>query len=879
MKRKTDGVFGRKLLTGGISICLAGMLCVFPASAAQPDSTRQTEEIQQNAEADTVTGQEQSGNQGQTDGQSGAAQEDQYKIQMKASALHYGQKLKESVLEGTITDQNGNPVPGTFSWSDPEKLMLTIGSGVQENVVFTPQMLNGQKSAAPKPICIWLTVEKGIVTVREWPVVTCRATVYDGDTLSEVTKLQGGTAVCIWNDEKKTEEKVEGWFVWEQPDLKLNAGSQSCKLVFKPYDGEKYLSAETKVEIEAEPRKVDLQLEASALWATEGEEITFDAVIKKTEKLTNVNGEIRFYVNDEEAAQQELEEAGDSWKAGFTWKADQKGSYRISARYIPADEHTAEEKSAEKKVTVEAPLTAIEEQELPDAREEKEYRISLRTDASGKFPVTFQVETGDLPKGLTLDEKKGILEGIPKEHGQFAFCIAASEKDVTVRRDFVLNVRKKLTFSIICNDICYGEKVSVSATVSPEEDFSYRQTFEGRGKTEYEESENAPVLPGVYRVRIIPEKPDDYAGEELVENFVIQKASPVLSVEAAPKELQGGGMCTLSVKLRNPKDSGLLDNLPADIAVSFDRDVKIVEALQGSDGDYTLAFETGEKEGTVRISVSAEENCCYEAASAYADVRVTKKKEEVKPPDNSSEDKRNDSSGRKEESEPEPVRKTPEEIEAEFWQDVVFRIYKAQESGDTVTINAKGHKSLPDKVLEALRQHEKVSLALVWEGDMIVIPAGKALPYDKEHRSWTLTELSEKYPLMKAEAVTPPAQGNAEAPVSSSAQNPGEAGSQNVKENKTAAPVQTAAANSGQESDDGKDGEGVQQPETEPESTEEESQKPVLEQLAEQEIPSAMEDVQEGSNVDWFLMAAGICAVCAIIVAAIALAALLKRKA
>lgn len=895
MERKTGGVIRKRLLTGGILVCLAGGACAFQVSAAEPFLTQQTEsgiadETKSAApEEEAPDGTAQVTDPAQQDdgippaGQSRPKEEEQpektgkdsaatvqagpYRIELKASALHYGQRLKKSQLEGTVTDKDGNPVPGTFSWSEPETLMDTVGNGVQENVVFTPLTEVAGEEVLTDSIYVWLTVEKGIVTVKSWPVVTCRETIYDGDTLLEVTKLKGGTAVCILDD--GTEEKVDGRFEWEEPDQRLEAGSQSCKLIFKPYNGDKYLRAETMVEIKAEPRAVDLQLKASSSLAREGEEIAFDTAIGKTEKLTNVKGTVQLLKEGQVIAQQELEETEGGWIARFLWTAEQKGSCRFSARYIPLDGHTAEAESAERSVSVVAPLSQFVVQQLPEARQEREYKARVETDASGRFPLKFTVESGSLPEGLTLDERKGILEGAPQECGRFGFCIAVSEKDVTVRQDFVLDVREKLTFSIGCNNIFYGEKVSVSAGVSPKEEFVYGQTFEGRGKTEYEESEDAPVLPGTYRVRIVAKAPEDYAGEEFTANFVIQKAAPVLTVKAQPDSLQGGGTCKLSISLRNPYEEGLREHLPTDISVSFDADVEIREALQGSGGDYTLLIEIGEMDATVCATVSTGENDCYRAAQAQLGISVTKR-EEAKAPESAAEDLKSDSSGQKQE-ESQPAAKTPEEVEAEFWQDVIFRIYRAQEKGDTVTINARGHKSLPDKVLDALRQHGKVSLALVWEGDMIVIDAGRALPHDEGHTSWTLAELSERYPL-STETAAPPVQ--TEAPLPSAEKDSAQsAPTLEPKKEQPAGTLENTAA----EVEKGDEGESATEPETEPESETGEAAAPVW-QLAEQEIPSAMEAVEEGSMVDWFLMAAGICAVCAIIVVAVAVAAILKRK-
>lgn len=779
---------------------------------------------------------------------------------VNASPVCYGQKLGDSVLEGTAVDGKGNSIPGIFAWKEPEKLMQKIG-GTLETVVFTPQ-----QQQEPVLLNVSVTVKKGIVKVKEYPEISSSGAVYDGDTPAEVLRLQGGLAVCALSaKEGDTEETVAGKFVWKEPDQEIRTGKQSLEVTFVPLNAEKYQSASIWMEVEAAPRPVSLKLELSDTIIRTEDEIFFTASADKTDKLPQLQGSVHFFVEKEEVAESSLTDSGSKWTAKASWKADAPGTFRVYALYIPENDRTAEGKSAEKRWSVVEPLSCITTEELPAGREGKAYQMRLETDASGKLPVTFLLADGSLPKGVALEES-GALKGVPEESGEFAFTISALEADTEVKREFHLKIEEKLTFSVSCEDIRYGEEVSALAEVLPEAQFQYSLVFEGRGETDYAGSEKPPKLPGTYRVKALIKEPADYAGQEIFRNFSIRKAEPKLTVTAEPSEWKGEGECTVSIRIQNMDNPEGKENFPEDIAVSFDKDVEIKQALQGGDGSYTIVFEAGKRTEKIRCSVLAGGNDCYEQAEGYVEVSVVKEdgKEQVSGNDvtNTEEDKgkKEESSGQKE-SESEPAVKTPEEVEADFWQDVIFRIYGAQKMGDTVTINAKGHGSMPDRVLDALRQHEKVTLALVWEGDMIVIPAGNAPAYDKAHRSWTLAELSAQYPAVKEDTQVPEA-----------AQTTAPAGQKTANEN--------ANGSAGQKNGDaaGKDKES--EPEEETGTAVEEEEETVPETEAFLEIPekTILTEKAGDGGIDWFLVAACACAGCGIIIVTIAVLAVVRKK-
>lgn len=884
MRKQASGRVGKLQAAGLRVLCFACLWIIWgamTAQAAQPDREAGGEAF---AGKENTSGYDASGNGtiSENDIQAGPLDPGQLlRVQnwnITAEPVSYGQPLKTSALKGNPLDAQGKEVRGSFVWKEPEKIMTTVGE-VSAVVLFTPETeeKDGQiRKGKPYPVNIWVTVRKGTPGIEKWCEVEQKQVIYDGDVLGEVTRLQGGSAFYeSYVDGKRTKSRkeVSGKFVWKQADQKLEAGRQSCELVFVPSDESRYERVSAQVELEVLPRPVDLRLELSETVVRTGEELRLEAFIQKTQKLQAAEGDVEFYVGDTRIETQPLTESEDGWGAQAGWVAEVEGSYPVYAKYIPKDGHTAPETSTQSTVSVVLPLSCFVTEKLAQGREGRAYQEQLLTDASGKLAVRFTLEDGALPEGLELKKDSGEISGTPKEAGEFVFTVAAREKDGKVSRQYCLLVKEKLTFFVRCSDIRYGEQLTVSVQASPKTEIRYSCTFEGREDTSYPESETPPALPGSYRVKVRVEEPEDYEGLELSQDFVIRKAVPSLTVTMDPSEPEEGKECTLAIRLEDPADPAQKEGLPEEISVSFDEDVELTQALEGKDGSYTLKLLAPRKEALCcRISVG--ENAFYESAEAVKDITLRKKEETKKDEtQNGQKPSSGDDTGKEPEaqSEPEPVKKTPEEVEAEFWQDVIFRIYKAQEKGETVTINAKGHGSLPDKVLAALRQHEKVTLALVWEGDMIVIPAGKAPGYDKEHKTWTLAELSALYPQPKAAAQpeeqtakeTEQTLQQASAPVVSQSA-PGASGGTDPEAERNKAPV---PEENGSEEDT-----------EESETKETEKQPDFTEALKESEPISAMNEVEEGSAVDWFLAAAGVCAVCGVVAVALAVAAMMKGK-
>lgn len=438
-----------------------------------------------------------------------------------------------------------------------------------------------------------------------------------------------------------------------------------------------------------------------------------------------------------------------------------------------------------------------------------------------------------------------------------------------------------------CPDIFYGETVRAEAWADGEVQPFVTYRYKGRGRTVYEESQIAPTDPGEYTVYASIQESELFEPVDLEEDFTIKRAVPGMQISADRTEVTGGGRVNLKMSVRNPYDGSLKKGLPkaSGLRLAFEGKtaVRIEQEIEGSDGAYTAAFSVPDKDGTVTCRVYLAGNGFYEGSEATVKIQLRNKENSSggNKEEGAGKDDGNHESSKKEE-EQEPVIKTPEEVEADFWQDVIFRIYKAQEKGETVTINATGHGQMPDKVMEALRGHQKVTLALVWEGDMILIPAGKAPAAKKGNAAWTLMELSKSYPAPKP-AQKPSGNQNKppqKQPVVNQPSKPaagqgqtGSAGSQ-FSSNKVSGSSGShpAAVPESQETERTEPAETTE----EAESTEAESREPeetIQETETEPEEPSAAE-----KKADWLTVAACVCAGAGLVAVLAAIATLVLKK-
>lgn len=96
-------------------------------------------------------------------------------------------------------------------------------------------------------------------------------------------------------------------------------------------------------------------------------------------------------------------------------------------------------------LTVNPALSIITDSELPDARPNEAYSLTLETDAESSDVVSWQFISGKLPEGFAFRAETGTITGISSREGIYEFTVQA-EVQTTARRlsaqkNFVLAVR------------------------------------------------------------------------------------------------------------------------------------------------------------------------------------------------------------------------------------------------------------------------------------------------------------------------------------------------------------------------------------------------------------------------------------------------------
>jgi hypothetical protein len=89
-----------------------------------------------------------------------------------------------------------------------------------------------------------------------------------------------------------------------------------------------------------------------------------------------------------------------------------------------------------------APLTITSGPTLPKAIAGSQYSFQLRTQG-GVTPITWGIDGGKLPPGLSLDRATGMISGVPRATGQFRFEVNATDSSsppVAVKRAVSLAV-------------------------------------------------------------------------------------------------------------------------------------------------------------------------------------------------------------------------------------------------------------------------------------------------------------------------------------------------------------------------------------------------------------------------------------------------------
>lgn len=149
---------------------------------------------------------------------------------------YVGNTLADVSIEGgSILDNNGNTVNGTYSWDNPDTRLEASGKSRHE-LTFTP---NDSSLKAIKGISILVQTDKKPITLS-LPKATA---IYTGKALS-TSALTGGSATDADGN------KVAGSFQWTNKDtILLENGLIPCSVTFVPDDSTTYRSATAYVNL------------------------------------------------------------------------------------------------------------------------------------------------------------------------------------------------------------------------------------------------------------------------------------------------------------------------------------------------------------------------------------------------------------------------------------------------------------------------------------------------------------------------------------------------------------------------------------------------------------------------------------------------------
>ena len=75
---------------------------------------------------------------------------------------------------------------------------------------------------------------------------------------------------------------------------------------------------------------------------------------------------------------------------------------------------------------------------LPDAQQGEAYTVTLA--ANGTTPISWDIMSGDLPEGLSLDNNAGVIAGVPEISGSFDFAVLAENANGFGMKSFTLTV-------------------------------------------------------------------------------------------------------------------------------------------------------------------------------------------------------------------------------------------------------------------------------------------------------------------------------------------------------------------------------------------------------------------------------------------------------
>ena len=112
----------------------------------------------------------------------------------------------------------------------------------------------------------------------------------------------------------------------------------------------------------------------------------------------------------------------------------------------------------------------ITTESLPDGEVDTVYRQTLT--ATGDPTITWNVTSGTLPAGLTLDTNTGTISGIPTAEGSSAFTVTAENSAGSATQEYTLTIKSVPVASVSLNEsnlsLYTGKTATLTATVTPE---------------------------------------------------------------------------------------------------------------------------------------------------------------------------------------------------------------------------------------------------------------------------------------------------------------------------------------------------------------------------------------------------------------------------
>ena len=127
---------------------------------------------------------------------------------------------------------------------------------------------------------------------------------------------------------------------------------------------------------------------------------------------------------------------------------------------------------------------------LPKGEVGKNYYIKFEV-KGGTKPYLFELFSGSLPEGITLDKDFGEIKGIPKKPGKFDFTIKVKDSSIQP-----LEAEKKWTLEITSKQTSGDLKISPSSIPNPRKNWPFYFKFEADGgKPPYTFSLSYGIIP------------------------------------------------------------------------------------------------------------------------------------------------------------------------------------------------------------------------------------------------------------------------------------------------------------------------------------------------------------------------------------------------